>query len=164
MRLNRDTGSPETSYTKQGNKFIANVGNYHLDGAYGGYELCRMVGPGGGVSDVFRCGHISKRDLSNRISAMLAGHTPGPWNTDGRFILSGTNPGAPYIADCLPGHEYRTEGSTQANAALIAAAPALLEALRDIVQAHDVKMGKSAVELRIEIARAAIARAEKGQP
>ena len=29
--------------------------------------------PGGGVSDVFGCGHVSKRSLSERISAMLCG-------------------------------------------------------------------------------------------
>ena len=95
------------------------------------------------------------------------GHTPGPWNTDGRFILSGTNPGAPYIADCLPGHEYRAEGSTQANAALIAAAPELLEALKDLrkeVRAHvkfDVKKHYSLMVADV-CADKAIARAEEG--
>jgi len=117
------------------------------------------------------------------------GHTPGPWNTDGRFILSGTNPGAPYIADCLPGHEYRTEGSTQANAALIAAAPEtkaqrdeLLAALKKAVERMEAISEHLPVEKRAvgvsqrghvqhlaghlfqhaKIARAAIARAEKG--
>jgi len=32
-----------------------------------------MVTDGGGVSDVFGCGHVTKRDLSARISAMIAG-------------------------------------------------------------------------------------------
>lgn len=47
-RLNRSTNSPLESYTKADNKFTANVGNYHLDGAYGGYSLCRMSNASGG--------------------------------------------------------------------------------------------------------------------
>jgi len=42
---------------------------------------------------------------------------------------------------------------------LIEAAPELLTALQEIVRAKDVGMGKSAVELRIDLARAAIAKA-----
>ena len=38
----------------------------------------------------------------------------------------------------------------------------LLGALRDLVQAHDVGMGKHAAALRIELARAAIAKASQG--
>ena len=41
--------------------------HYHLSGAYGGYSLQCMG------SNVFGCGHITKRDLSARISAMLVG-------------------------------------------------------------------------------------------
>ena len=46
----------------------------------------------------------------------------------------------------------------QANkrAKLIAAAPAMLEALQDIVYSHNTKMGPSAVSLRIELAEQAI--------
>ena len=52
-RLNRETNNPPA--------------HYHLSGAYGGYSLHRMG------SDVFGSGHITKRDLSARISAMLVG-------------------------------------------------------------------------------------------
>ena len=52
-RLNIETNNPPA--------------HYHLSGAYGGHALHRMG------ADVFGCGHISKRDLSARISAMLAG-------------------------------------------------------------------------------------------
>ena len=58
-RLNRETNNPPT--------------HYHLSGAYGGYSLHRMETDGGGISDVFGSGHITKRDLSSRISAMLRG-------------------------------------------------------------------------------------------
>ncbi len=71
-RLNRATGSPLSPYVREDGKCVAQVGNYHLSGAYGGYSLHRMT-PGGGISDVFRCGHVSKRSLSERISAMLCG-------------------------------------------------------------------------------------------
>lgn len=69
LRLNRATGSPEQPYADH----KAQIGCYHLSGAYGGYALHRMENQSGGISDVFRSGHIVKRDLSNRISAMLAG-------------------------------------------------------------------------------------------
>ena len=52
-RLNLETNNPPA--------------HYHLSGAYGGYSLHCMG------SDVFGCGHITKRDLSARISAMMVG-------------------------------------------------------------------------------------------
>ena len=72
-RLNRETNNPSTPYVREGEKFTAQIGNYHLSGAYGGYSLHRMETDGGGISDVFGSGHITKRDLSARISAMLCG-------------------------------------------------------------------------------------------
>ena len=49
------------------------VGCYHLSGAYGGWKLERLVNESGGCSDVFGCGFVSKRDLYNRMHAMLDG-------------------------------------------------------------------------------------------
>ena len=72
-RLNRETNNPPAPYVREGEKSVAQLGNYHLSGAYGGYSLHRMETDGGGISDVFGSGHISKRDLSARISAMLVG-------------------------------------------------------------------------------------------
>lgn len=68
-RLNRITGSPLLPYENG----KANIGCYHLSGAYGGHALHRMENDGGGVSDVFRSGHIPKRELSDRISAFING-------------------------------------------------------------------------------------------
>lgn len=48
-------------------------GLYHIDGAYGGVSLHKNENEFGGVSDVFRCGHVSKRDLYYRIDALLIG-------------------------------------------------------------------------------------------
>ena len=54
--------------------FRATVGVYVLDGAYGGWSLERIVGESGGVSDVFRCGHVPKRELYDRMQAFLDGY------------------------------------------------------------------------------------------
>jgi hypothetical protein len=52
---------------------VATVGQFYIDGAYGGVSLDRMVNEGGGVTDVFRCGHVSKRELYGRMHAFLDG-------------------------------------------------------------------------------------------
>lgn len=72
-RINRITKSPETSYTKIGDKFKANIGNYHLDYAYGGVALHRMVSDGGGITDVLRVGHVPKREILNLMFAYIQG-------------------------------------------------------------------------------------------
>lgn len=72
-RINRATDSPEVSYVREGDRFTAQIGNYHLDGAYGGWALSRMMNEGGGVTDVFRSGHMPKRELYNRMQAFLDG-------------------------------------------------------------------------------------------
>ena len=72
--LNKITGNAATPWTKNGDgKFKANIGNYHLSGAYGGVCLHQMHSDGGGVSDVFNCGHVPKADLYSRISAFMIG-------------------------------------------------------------------------------------------
>ena len=71
--INRETGNPETGYTRKDGKPSANIGNYHLDGAYGGYSLHQMTNEGGGIHEVFRCGHIPKRELYDRMQAFLDG-------------------------------------------------------------------------------------------
>ena len=50
-------------------KMTANIGNYHIDSAYGGYSLHRMASEGGGVTDVLKIGHVSKKELNNLIFA-----------------------------------------------------------------------------------------------
>lgn len=72
-RINRTTNSPAEPYTQQPDgSHRANIGNFHLSRAYG-YCLHRMATDGGGVSDVFYCGHTTARDLYNRMHALLAG-------------------------------------------------------------------------------------------
>lgn len=73
-RINGMTNSPQTPYTKgTDGKFTANVGNYHLDGACGGWKLVRMGNPGGGISDVLHSGFVSKRELYHLMHAFING-------------------------------------------------------------------------------------------
>lgn len=68
-RLNRITGSPMQPYID----CKAQIGNYHLDHAYGGVCLHRMVNDGGGVSSPLSTGHITKRELFNLMHAYISG-------------------------------------------------------------------------------------------
>ncbi len=73
-RINHITKSPLESYIKDSSgKYVAQPGNYHLDGAYGGYSLHRMCNEGGGVSDVLRVGHVSKPELQKLMFAYIEG-------------------------------------------------------------------------------------------
>ncbi len=73
-RINRITDSPLTSYVKsKDGKYTAQIGNYHLDGAYGGYALHRMHNEGGGIEDVLRVGHVSKPELQRLLFAFING-------------------------------------------------------------------------------------------
>lgn len=73
-RLNRETGNPEEPYTQQGGKLVANIGNYHLSQAYGGFALHQMATDGGGVREPLYTGHVSARELHGKIHAFLMGY------------------------------------------------------------------------------------------
>ena len=68
-RINEMCGTPMTSWSDG----KANIGNFHLYFAYGGVSLHQMVTTGGGVNDVFRCGCMTKRELSDRMDAFISG-------------------------------------------------------------------------------------------
>lgn len=73
-RINRMTDNALEPYTKtEDGQYKANIGNYHLSHAYGGVSLHRMLTDGGGIEDVFRCGHVPKRELYNRMHRFIAG-------------------------------------------------------------------------------------------
>ena len=77
-RINRITGSPIAMYNRTEDEngkgiYKANIGNYHLSGAYGGFSLHRMDTDGGSVQDIFGCGHVSKRELYNLMQAFIRG-------------------------------------------------------------------------------------------
>lgn len=67
--INEVTQSPATPWTDG----KSNIGNYHISQAYGGYSLHRMSNEGGGVRDVFSCGHVPKRNLHDRLWAYYYG-------------------------------------------------------------------------------------------
>ena len=71
-RINEVTDSPEAAYTNNGRgKLKANVGNYHLEFAYGRVGLARMVNESGGVTMIFNGG--TKRELFDQMHAFLTG-------------------------------------------------------------------------------------------
>ena len=71
--LNRITGNEAEPYRGEHGKWFANIGNFHISGAYGGVSLHQMVNENGGVRNVFQCGHIPMRDLYNLIHAFRNG-------------------------------------------------------------------------------------------
>jgi hypothetical protein len=73
-RLNRVAGHPLEPWSRgEDGKLRANIGNFHIDQACGGYSLHKMANECGGVNDVFRVGHISARALYDQIHAFLCG-------------------------------------------------------------------------------------------
>ncbi len=73
-RLNRLTNSPMVPYLKQPDgRYVAQIGNYHIDYAYGGAQLVRMYNDGGGVSTPLSIGHVPKRQCYELIHAYIRG-------------------------------------------------------------------------------------------
>lgn len=70
--INRLTQNPEETYTRENGRCQANVGNYHLSGAYGGWRLDQVCGTGGGIRSISD-GYVSKRELYNFMRAFIYG-------------------------------------------------------------------------------------------
>lgn len=73
-RINKLTGSPLTRWSDDGKM---NVGHFYISGAYGGYNLARIVNEGGGESCPLYTGHIPARELSGLMYAYLYGLMDG---------------------------------------------------------------------------------------
>ena len=71
--INRITGNEPEPYRKEGDKWVTNIGNFHVSGAYGGYALHRMCNEAGGISDIFQRGHMPMRELYDLIHAYRKG-------------------------------------------------------------------------------------------
>lgn len=72
-RLNRSLGRPATPYTKdETGKYVANIGNFHLSGAYGGWQLQEMASDSGGVRS-HTSGYGTKREVYMQVCAMIRG-------------------------------------------------------------------------------------------
>jgi len=73
-RINRALNRPETPYGKDENgKFKANLGNFHISGAYGGVALEEIQTDGGGVRRISTDGYGTKRQLYTWMTAFLSG-------------------------------------------------------------------------------------------
>lgn len=73
-RINRTMGTPMAPYSKGADGHYTPCGNaYLLSLAYGGASLHQMMPTGTGERDVLGCGHVTKRDLYDRMHAFLAG-------------------------------------------------------------------------------------------
>lgn len=70
-RINNAKKTPAQPYERLDGNLVGQIGNYHISGAYGGVCLHQIATKSGGVRDVFSCGHVTKRDLYNRMSAYL---------------------------------------------------------------------------------------------
>lgn len=71
--INSILNRPATPYSQVDGKLIANIGNFSLSQAYGGYGVHLMVNENGGVSTPIWYGHIPARDAYERLSAFIAG-------------------------------------------------------------------------------------------
>lgn len=73
-RINVETGNNVCSHTKNADgTYTANVGTYLIDYAYGGVTMYKVTNAGGGVSEVFGSGHMTKSSLYNHMRAFIAG-------------------------------------------------------------------------------------------
>ncbi|MDP3962825.1 MAG: hypothetical protein Q8Q03_03095 [bacterium] len=75
-RINTVLKMPLVYCNKEGGgaaPYKANVGHYHIDGAYGGFSLHQTENEHGGVRNVFGIGHIPARELFNLMAAFLEG-------------------------------------------------------------------------------------------
>jgi hypothetical protein len=71
--INIATNSPTIPWTRTADGLRANIGNYHIDGAYGGVQLQRMMNESGGVTAPLGLGFCSKREMSEKLRAFLRG-------------------------------------------------------------------------------------------
>lgn len=68
--INNRAKSPQEPYNEARQ---ANIGNYHLDYAYGGVKLVRMCNEHGGIRTISSGGYGTKRELYNWMEAFLYG-------------------------------------------------------------------------------------------
>ena len=72
--INQAMGTPETPWIKTAEgKMVAQIGNFHLSGAYGGICVHQMNNEGGGVTTPIWGGHIPKREAEALMRAYLRG-------------------------------------------------------------------------------------------
>lgn len=70
-RINMLTNSPLAYSTRDNGQFKANIGHYHIYGAYGMQGLHQTMNEGGGVHEII--GLSTKRELYNRMQSLIYG-------------------------------------------------------------------------------------------
>jgi hypothetical protein len=111
----------------------------------------------------------------------MSKHTPGPWRIQGAVTITGKPGGIPRFLvwpaeetetsvveiceiDCqIEGNYTCNIAEAKANARLIAAAPELLAACKFLLAAAETEPGMAIYVAHIQQARAAIAKAERGE-
>jgi hypothetical protein len=71
--INSILNRPDSPYSQVDGKCVANIGNFSLSQAYGGYCVHLMVNENGGVSCPIWCGHITASDAYWRLCAFISG-------------------------------------------------------------------------------------------
>lgn len=72
-RLNILMQRPTEGWRMEKGIYVANVGHYYIDQAYGGYSLEEITNENGAVTLPLSTGHIKARDLYDRINAFMEG-------------------------------------------------------------------------------------------
>jgi len=72
-RINEAAGTPLTPYEDVNGKYTAQIGNYHIESAYGGHKLSQISNESGGTRDITHLGYVSKRELYDALSSILTG-------------------------------------------------------------------------------------------
>jgi len=67
--LNTQKGFPLAPYKSGTNK--ANIGNFHLSRAYGGFNVHQIANEAGGVTEPSGGGHVTKRECLARIQSLF---------------------------------------------------------------------------------------------
>lgn len=70
LRLNTITRNPKMYMVDH----VIQPGNYHLDGAFGGWSLRQTTNNLGGETDVLGSGYTTKKHLYELISAYIKGY------------------------------------------------------------------------------------------
>ena len=71
-RINEITHQPTETWKRIGFGG-ANIGNYHLDFAYGGVRLQQITNEGGGITCPLGLSYLTKRELSYKLTAFISG-------------------------------------------------------------------------------------------
>ena len=70
-QLNKITGNPLKPYSYNEGTIKGNVGNYCLNGVYGGWNLVQIVNEGGGIHSLLF--GRTKSELYSRIESLIMG-------------------------------------------------------------------------------------------